>query len=119
VFCKVLRPVLEPTDPPFQWVPEVALLEQETNCSLPSSAKVKNECCPAFIGSTETALHSTQCTFSAGHATLQYAVVFCKAIHLCKFTQLSYRRMYLNVTYRQLRKRNVKVTCQFTSSVLM
>jgi len=42
VFCKVLRPVLEPTDPPIQWVLEVVLMEQEGDCSLPSSAKVKN-----------------------------------------------------------------------------
>ena len=56
MFCKVLRPVLVPTDHPIQWVPEVVLLEHEGDCSLPSSAKVKNECCHAFIASTKTAL---------------------------------------------------------------
>jgi hypothetical protein len=66
VFCKVLRQVLEPTDPSIQRVPEGILLEFEAECSLPSSAKVKNECCHAFIACTETTLYSTRCTFSAG-----------------------------------------------------
>jgi len=56
VFCKMLRPVVEPTDPPIQWVPEDVLLEHEGNCSLHSSAKVMIECCHAFIASTERAL---------------------------------------------------------------
>jgi hypothetical protein len=108
VFCKVFRPVLEPTDPPIQWVPEVVLLEHQVDRSPPSIAKVKNERCHAFIACTDTALYSTQCTLSAGHGILQNALVFCKPLNLRKFVQQSYRRMYILVTYRQLRKRNVK-----------
>ena len=47
---------MEPTDPPIQWVPEVVLSEHEGDCSLHSSAKVKNEWCHALLASTETAL---------------------------------------------------------------
>ena len=79
----MLTPVLGPTDPPIQWVLEVVLLEHEADCSLSSNAKVKNECCHAFIASTDTALYSTRCTFSADDGTLQYAVVFSKPIHIC------------------------------------
>ena len=56
MFRKMLNPVLEPTDPQTQWVPEVVLMEHEGGCSLHSSAKVKKECCHAFIARTETAL---------------------------------------------------------------
>jgi hypothetical protein len=48
----MLRAVVEPTDPPIQWVPEDELLEHEGECSLHSSAKVKNECFHAFIART-------------------------------------------------------------------
>jgi hypothetical protein len=89
----VLRQVLEPTDPPIQWVPDVLLLEQESDHSLPSSAKVKNECCHAFTASTEVTLYSTQRKFSASHVTVQYAVEFYKPLHLRKFIQQSYERM--------------------------
>ena len=56
MFCKMLRAVLGPTDPPIQWVPEDELLEHEGDYSLHCSAKVKNECCHAFIASTERPL---------------------------------------------------------------
>ena len=59
MFCKMLRPVLEPTDRPIEWVPEAVLLEHEGDCSLHSSAKVKNECCHALLASNKTALQST------------------------------------------------------------
>jgi len=36
------RPVLGPTQPPIQWVPEVKWPGRETDHSLPSSAEVKN-----------------------------------------------------------------------------
>jgi len=48
----LLRPILELTDPPIQWVPDIVLLEHEDDRSLSSNVKVKNECCHAFIAST-------------------------------------------------------------------
>jgi len=65
---QVFRPVLESTDPPPQWIPEVVLLEHEADSSPLSRVKVTNECCHAFIACTETTLYSTQCTFCKGHA---------------------------------------------------
>ena len=52
----MLRAVLEPTDPPIQWVPEDVQLEHEGESLLHCSAKVKNECCHAFIARTERTL---------------------------------------------------------------